>query len=154
MHPAELNGPVTRIFSSLAKQKRTYIRLFVELLEKLGADLRFPKALSRDLGAELAYKLRSPSVNIGALRDELRVVEEPSQQDEAIRRFLAAEAGVTSPSQKSSQSRARKFEVRVGDTKLTAKSGELRLKSSIDYSQVPRERLEQALTAFNKVIEG
>ncbi len=145
---------VTRIFSSLAKQKRTYIRLFVELLEKLGDDLRFPKDLSRDLGAELAYKLRSSGVDIEKLRSELREVEESGEQDQVIRRFLDASKGEVSEPAKRSEPRVRKFEVRVGDTKLTAKSGELRLKSSIDYSQVPRDRLELALAAFNKVIEA
>ena len=149
----DVGDVVTRIFSSLAKQKRTYIRLFVELLEKLEADLKFPKALSRDLGAELAHKLRSKGVAIEAFRAELKVVESAARQEEVIRHFLSVSKEGRSPPA-SQSSRARKFEVRVGDTKLTAKSGELRLKSPIDYSQVSRERLEQALLAFNEVIEG
>ena len=49
--------------------------------------------------------------------------------------------------------RREKFEFRVGLTKVTARKGECRILSPRDFSEIPRDRLERAIRAFEAELD-
>jgi len=51
---------VNRLYGSLHKMKRSYIRSFVTLLDELGDALRWPKAVPRNLGVEVVRSCDRP----------------------------------------------------------------------------------------------
>ena len=48
---------VSRIYASLHKMKRSYIRSFIPLVERLGEVLLYPQEIPRALGLALAQRL-------------------------------------------------------------------------------------------------
>ena len=48
--------------------------------------------------------------------------------------------------------RREKFEFHVGRTKVTARNRECRIVSAVDFTDVPRERLERAVKAFEAAL--
>ena len=135
---------VGRLYASLHKTKRSYIRAFVYLLSVLGDALPFPRAIGRNLGVEASRAIRNPSA-VEALRDRLAEVRSAEAQNKALQDFVTAakrgeskEEGVKTP----------KVEFHVGALKVTARNGECRIVSDADYAEIPRERLERAIRAF------
>jgi ParB family chromosome partitioning protein len=49
--------------------------------------------------------------------------------------------------------RKEKFEFHVGKSKVTARSGECRIVDNVDYAQMPKDQLERAIRAFQKVLK-
>ena len=145
---------VGRLYASLHKMKRSYVRAFVHLLEVLGPDLRFPRAVSRNLGVEVARLLKDGQGDLGALRAELSRAEDEAAQA----RILAAFASRPQPTGQGDRARERpspasgKFEFQLGATKLTARRGECRIVADRDFSTIPRADLERALKAFEAAL--
>lgn len=146
---------VSRLFRSLHKVKRAYIRSFVGLLECLGDAIKFPKAIPRDLGVDVARRLQSTGEEaVVDLRNRLARVSTAEEQCAMLRSFLSApeDAGrrqVSSPS-----AERQKFEFHVGESKVTARKGEFRIKAGIDFAAVERQVLERAVKAFHAVLSA
>lgn len=140
---------VGRIYASLHKMKRSYIRSFVGLLEQLGEDVRFPKAIPRNLGVDVARKLHSaPDLAVG-LKSALRTVESGDEQNDILRQFLdARQAPKEEGAVESVRRKNVKYEFHVGGAKVTARRGECRILSDEDFSAVDRRRLQRAIEAF------
>lgn len=138
---------VTPLYASLHKMKRSYIRAFVTLLEAVGDDLRWPKAVPRNLGVEVVRALREGQGDLGTLKRSLMISSSPEEQNTVLAAFVRGEG----PSKAPADAR-KKFEFHVDDVKVTARRGELRLKASVDFSDVPRGRLEAAVAAFSKAL--
>ena len=142
---------VGRLYASLHKMKRSYVRSFVALLSALGADLRFPKAVSRNLGVDVARRLKESDGSIDELKRALARAKDADDQAAVLARFCA---GVAEPlEQVVLRAPREKFEFHVGTAKVTARSGECRIKSKVDFSSVDRAVLERAVSAFNKIVE-
>ena len=141
---------VNRIYASLHKMKRSYIRSFVFLLETLGDALAFPKSVSRNLGVEVARRLQaSPDLGQG-LREELSKIGTSEQQAMVFRRFLD---GASTPSvPRPAREKSEKYEFHVGRSKVTARKGECRILSETDFSAVDRKRLQRAIEAFEAAL--
>ncbi|MBI1220188.1 MAG: chromosome partitioning protein ParB [Rhodobacteraceae bacterium] len=147
---------VSRLYRSLHKVKRAYIRSFVALLQGLGDALPYPKQVPRDLGVEVARKLQEAGE---ATRHELcarlRGVMQDSDQNAILRGFLAGEdverAGQGGGSTGERAVR-QKFEFHVGESKVTARAGEFRIKAGIDFTSVERKVLERAVRAFHAAL--
>lgn len=146
-HDAEVM--VGRLFGSLHKMKRSYIRSFVYLLLELGDDLKWPKDVSRNLGVDVARKLKSTS-NKDVLRSHLFGCKSREEQAVALKSFLDED---TRAAGKASSPPREKFEFHVGSTKVTARSGECRIVDKRDYTQLPKGRLEQAILAFQRALD-
>lgn len=146
---------VARLYRSLHKVKRAYIRSFVGLLELLGDSLRFPKAVPRDLGVDVARRLQAsePGV-VSDLRDRLSAAGTEEEQGAILRGFLVAKDAAPVRSDAPSGGERQKFEFHVGEAKVTARRGELRIKADVDFTAVERQLLERAIRAFNQVIAG
>jgi ParB family chromosome partitioning protein len=147
--PSEL---VSRLYSSLHKTKRSYIKNFVFLLGALGDDLRWPKAVPRNLGVDVARNLRAPE-QAEDLRQKLAQCQNAQQQNDALKVFLdgAKKQGKGVLPQVGPK---QKFEFFVGETKVTARQGECRLVSERDFATMPKNLLEEAVRAFEDVLKG
>lgn len=143
---------VSRIYSSLHKMKRSYIRSFVHLLQHLEGALPFPKAVARNLGVEVSRRLQAEPDAVQALRDELSKSETPEAQANVLRRF--ADAGAVQPAKPRRVERNVKYEFHVGRSKVTARKGECRILSEVDFSSVDRKLLQRAIEAFDEVLKG
>ena len=143
---------VSRIYASLHKMKRSYIRSFVFLLRELGDVLPFPKAIARNLGADVARRLQAVPEQRDELRSMLASVSSPEEQASVLVRFI--EGSTSSPGKKPAREKSVKYEFHVGRTKVTARKGECRILSETDFSSVDRKQLERAIEAFEAALAG
>ncbi|QDY71030.1 ParB/RepB/Spo0J family partition protein [Qingshengfaniella alkalisoli] len=141
---------VGRLYGSLHKMKRSYIRSFVYLLGELGGDLQWPKDVSRNVGVEVSRVLKAQPERAGALRRELQSADTREEQSQALSDFLAG--GRRARSAKGKGSARQKFEFHVGDLKVTARRGECRIVSNHDFAEISREKLERAIRAFEEAL--
>ena len=142
---------VNRLYASLHKMKRSHIRSFVRLLAVLGNDLRFPKAVPRNLGLDVVRELRSGAADVRAFRESLGRCGSEKEQT-AVLASLAAGSAADGGKSEARRERPAKIEIHVGELKVTTRGGECRILSRAGYSGVDRERLERAVRAFDKVI--
>lgn len=146
---------VGRLYASLHKMKRSYIRSFVALLEALGPDLRFPRAVSRNQGAEVARLIKEGRGDVGGLRTALAEARDETEQSRLLAEFVAGAQDKPAPTDARSPERTSssgKFEFQIGATKLTARKGECRIVADRDFTAVPRADLERALRAFEAAL--
>lgn len=141
---------VSRLYASLHKTKRSYIRSFVFLLNALGDDLRFPKTVARNLGVDVARAIRSEA-QVVPLRSALAACQTPDAQLRILTEFLS-EAKQVSQAEPVEQAPRQKFEFFVGKTKVTAREGELRLVCERDFANTPKHLLEAAVAAFEEAL--
>ena len=144
----DAEGMVNTLYSSLHKMKRSYIRSFVYLLEELGDALKWPKDVSRNLGVDVARKLKSDGA--GGLASGLARAVDSDEQIALLLKFVAIDGKRAAPQPRL---RKEKFEFHVGKTKVTARSGECRIVDNVDYAQLPKDQLERAIQAFQKVLK-
>lgn len=142
---------VSRIYASLHKMKRSYIRSFVFLLEQLGEALVFPKAVARNLGVEVARRLQSAPELVAALRDDLAQAATPEEQTAILKRFAE---GSPAAARKPKAEKSVKYEFHVGATKVTARKGECRILSEVDFASIDRKRLQLAIEAFEAALKS
>lgn len=151
---ASVDEAVARLFRALHKVKRAYIRSFVALLQALEGGLPYPKAVARDLGVDVARKLQAGGAAAAAdLRGRLSSVASEEEQAAVLRGFLAeAEAAPEQTSGGSGRAERQKFEFHVGESKVTARKGEFRIKAAVDFASVERRVLERAVRAFHAAL--
>lgn len=138
---------VGRLYASLHKMKRSYIRSFVYLLTRLDGALQWPKDVSRNLGVDVVRVLKAEQGDEQILRDRLSGCQSREDQAQILADFvLAGKSG--SVVAKSKKDQKEKFEFRVGEMTVTARDGECKIVSDDDFSSVPKEKLEQAIRAF------
>ena len=147
--PAEM---VTRLYSALHKTKRSYIKSFVFLLTVLGDSLQFPKAISRNLGVDVARAL-SKEDQVDDLRKQLAECDGAEAQNALLTAFLSDGPLVKKEPSTKAQTKL-KFEFFVGETKVTARRGECRLVSERDFATIPKARLEEAVKAFEEALSA
>jgi ParB family chromosome partitioning protein len=144
---------VLRLYGSLHKTKRSYIRTFVHLLNLLGDDLQFPKAVARDLGVEVARVLREHPERVGPLRRELAVCADAEGQGVALRALVLRKDMPVAQSQPERADTRQKYEFHIGSAKITARRGEFRIKDDTDFTDISRDRLEAAVEAFKAALQ-
>jgi len=147
---------VNRLYASLHKVKRSYIRSFVELLSALGESLPAAKAIPRDLGVEAARALREHPEMRAPLYEALMASSDAETQnallgDACNGRWAGPEEVAPAPAAPRQDTR-QKYEFHVGEAKITARRGEFRIKDATDFTGVPRQRLEEAVRAFQAVL--
>ena len=141
---ADADAAVGRLYRSLHKVKRSYIRAFVGLMQVLGPVLPFPRSVPRDLGLEVSRRI-GEGLDLAALTERLATCRDPESQNRALQEALAG------PRPQPATAR-QKFEFRVGDSKVTARDGECRIKSGVDFASVDRRILERAVRAFHAAL--
>lgn len=143
---------VGRLYGSLHKMKRSYIRSFVFLLSELGDSLKFPKELSRNLGVDVARRLKEDGTQTGKLQAALIECVSPKDQLLILEAFLAASLSPKPTEKNATKPKGVKFEFHVGDLKVTTRGGECRILSGSDFSTIDRLVLEKAIRAFEGIL--
>ena len=155
---ADPDKAVSILFQSSGYQKRSYIRAFIVLLDRLDKDLQFLHEIPRNLGLELKRRLElEPGIAAG-IRDDLKGWDNRSVQDElgVLRRWAGAgEGDEIFPAGKVPKAPApaapRKARVTFhvpraeGAAKCTAANGRLEVRLPVDFSTVDRRKLEGAV---------
>lgn len=139
---------VARLYRSFQRNKRYFIRAFVTLMEEVGDALPFPRELSRDLGLAVSQRLsEADASDVARLKQRLRSAADAGEQTAVLRAFADHRPKPTGAVERKSSPKE-KFEFRVGDTKVTARSGELRIRADVDFTSVDKVALERAIKAF------
>ena len=147
---------VAQLFKSAGYQKRSYVRAFIKLIERLGPHLRFSHAIPRALGLTLVNKLEIEPELVARVRDELAGWENRSETDEleVLRRVSGAGAGVADapsaprapkPATPGKAKTSFQIDRREGRAKCTAANGRLEVRLDRDFTMVDRRRLEEAV---------
>ncbi len=178
---ADAHAAVDLLFASAAKQKRSYIRGFVELLERLGPHLAHPQALPRNLGLALRRRLSRPAPGAPGLPELAAALAAAPDRDAeaelALLRAFVGEGGegppeapepAETPAETPAEERGarpaggplretRRLAVAVpaGTVGVRLAPGRLALSlpEGADLSGVPEARLAAAVAAFLAALE-
>ncbi|WP_022706205.1 MULTISPECIES: ParB/RepB/Spo0J family partition protein [Paracoccus] len=155
---------VAILFKSAGYQKRSYIRNFIPLVEKLGETLMYAQEIPRALGLSLAQRLEDVPGTGAAIKAELKNWDTRSITDEleVLRRY--AGQGAPAPAGKAAKPSGEKqpagkakttFQLRrpQGQAKCVAANGRLEIRLPRDFSTVDRRRLEAAVASMLDQIE-
>ncbi len=163
----DLSAAVAELFQSAPYSKRSYIRSFAFLLERIGASLAYPTEIPRALGVTLAREIKERpdlATRIAAdladwegrtIADEQAVLRRAVEGDDADADGAAAQAPAK-PARRARSNGAKAkttFHIRssAGQVKCTAGMGRLEIKVDRDFSSIDRGRLERAVASL---IEG
>lgn len=163
---ADVDKAVAALFKSAGYQKRSYIRAFAQLLEMLGGRLQHAPAIPRNLGLAVRQRVEAEP---GGLAELIRALDAHPDRDAseelAILRGFTAEAGLledpapgAAAARPKPRPRAGKMTFRMarpdGEAKCTAANGRLELRGETDFTSYDRQRLERAVAAFYKALDG
>lgn len=142
---------VGTLYSALHKMKKSYIRSFVTLMSAAREDLRWPKSVPRNIGVDAARAIKAGGDEQAIeLRERLRTAITSDAQNEVLKSFAVGNG----PKTKQRLAPKQKFEFHVGKTKVTARHGECRIVSDVDYAAVPKDQLERAIKAFEDALKA
>lgn len=148
---------VAELFKSAGYQKRSYIRQFIRVMERLGDDLRFAPHIPRALGLKLATMLEErPELVVqikAVLRDwdnrsvvdEINVLRKAAGDEDDGAGGIARPAGQGAPKPSSKAKTTFQVASPLGSAKCTAANGRLEIKLERDFSSIDRRKLEAAL---------
>jgi ParB family chromosome partitioning protein len=158
---------VAVLYKSAGYQKRSYIRNFMTLVERLGPDLQFPQEVPRSLGLALAKRIEEVEGLAALVRAELKELDNRSVTDElaVLRRFageVPEEGAAEPPSPKAAALTGRpakartsfQFDRREGRGKCVAAVGKLEIQLDRDFTTIDRRRLEQAVRLMLDQLDG
>ena len=145
--PSEL---VSRLYGALHKTKRSYIKAFVFMMTVLGDHLKFPKAISRNLGVDVSRAITNQA-GVDVLLEKLDAATTAEAQNDVLAAFVKEAKAAPAQGQGEKPPR-QKFEFYVGKTKVTAKEGECRIVSDRDFATLPKSALERAVAAFEAAL--
>ena len=155
---------VAALFRSAGYQKRSYIRTFMTVVQRLGGTLLYPQDIPRALGLALARRLEEVEGLVPLIRAELDDWDTRSVSDElaVLRRF----AGETDDSPQAPAPRAVRperparaktsfqFDRKGGRGKCVAAVGKLEIQLDRDFTTIDRRRLEQAVRLMLDQLDG
>lgn len=148
---------VKELFKSAGYQKRSYIRTFIKVVERLGDHLQFAPDIPRSLGLALAARLEEVEGLSLEIRKDLAELDNRSvvEELEVLRRHAGEPVEAmgaapkararTAPGQGSRARTSFQFERREGRAKCTAANGKLELRLDRDFSTIDRRKLEDAV---------
>lgn len=154
---------VAILFKSAGYQKRSYIRSFIGLMDRVGDALKYPADISRALGLELRKRIDTDTSVAARIESDLSAAG-PNRLAEEELAILRNAAGLEAdkkpfPAGKVAEKLPRKAKtvfniVRPqGTIKCTATAGRLELRVAKDFSTVDRLKLECALRELMVAIE-
>lgn len=164
---ADPDKAVALLFASAGYQKRSYIRSFIKLVDRLGGDLKYLQHVPRSLGLKLVSVIEAQPAVATQLSAALKGWEGRTAEEELelLRRAVgagasqAAGAPVARPTGAAPAPRPGKaktvFQVpsAMGQAKCTAANGRLEIRLERDFSALDRRRLEQALRQMLDALE-
>jgi len=154
---------VAILFKSAGYQKRSYIRGFIGLMDRVGDVLKHPAEIPRALGLELRKRMDADASVTARIESELLAADTGRSVEEEqalLRRAAGLDAEKkTFPAGKiiSKAPRQAKTVFNIahpdGTVKCTATAGRLELRLARDFSTVDRVKLEQAIRKLLQEIE-
>lgn len=157
---SDLSDAVAALFHSAPYSKRSYIRSFVALMDRIGSTLAYPTEVPRALGVALARVLKDHPQVADRIRADLADWDSRTVKEELdiLRRYASLDA-FDSVDEEAAPSRAKRaggsktkttFHIRstAGQVKCTASQGRLEIKVDRDFSSIERTRLEQAIASL------
>ena len=158
----DVNTAVAALFQSAAYSKRSYIRSFAMLLDRVGGALNYPTEIPRALGVTLAREMKDRPEIVGRIKQDLAGWDNRSIKDEldVLRRHAGlenvenladAETPVAKPKEKGRGAKPKTtFHIRssAGQVKCTAGVGRLEIKVDRDFSSIDRAKLEAAIASL------
>ena len=138
---------VNRLYGSLHKMKRSYIRSFVHLLQVLGDCVPYPEKISRNQGIAVSRKLKNAPETAEDLRQNLKVCDSHVMQDVVFAQYLS------SFRDQPTKSAAKERKFKVGNTHITGRVGECVIRADVDFSSLKTEVLSRALRAFERIVQ-
>lgn len=171
----DLDLAVNLLFASASPQKRSYIRRFADLMQRLEKVLEHPEAIPRGLGIELSMSLQSDPDRLIALCKALnaRPRRDVQTELEILRCFAGRESDDSAPTAyedvsdfpagksnhlpkpKSSRGRPPKrpgamvrLDLLDGAVTCALTPGRVEIWLDHDFTTLPRPRLESAILAF------
>ena len=155
---SDLTAAVADLFQSAPYSKRSYIRSFALLLDKIGPVLMYPTEVPRALGVALARVLKDEPEVAARIKAELTPDDMRSISEELdvlrryadLDRFDAGADKTAKPKGKRAGGTRTTFHIRsaAGQIKCTAAQGRLEIRVDRDFSSIERKRLEQAIAAL------
>ncbi|MFC3088699.1 ParB/RepB/Spo0J family partition protein [Tabrizicola soli] len=158
---------VALLFKSAGYQKRSYIRAFIAVMERLGGALLYPQEIPRALGLALARRLEEVPGLVQMIQSELKGWDNRAIMDElaVLRRFAgetaeeagAGEAPAPRPARPSKPARARtsfQFDRAEGRGKCVAAVGKLEIQLDRDFTTIDRRQLELAVRLMLDQLDG
>ena len=149
---------VALLFQSASYSKRSYIRGFIRLVERLGEDLLFPADIPRALGLALSARIEEQPGIVLAIRAELKGFANRAVADELaiLRRYAGEAAEEPAPEAKPAKTGASSAKAKTsfqiarpqGTAKCVAGAGRLEIRLPRDFSTIDRLRLEAAVRAL------
>jgi ParB family transcriptional regulator, chromosome partitioning protein len=106
--------------------------------------------VARNLGVEVARRMKEDPERVEDLRRELARCDDADSQNEVLSRFSLGH--LDSVRKGATRGPGEKFEFHCGDAKVTARAGECRIKSKLDFTDVERSVLERAVAEFSRII--
>lgn len=153
---------VAILFRSAGYQKRSYIRRFIPVVERLGETLHFVHEIPRALGLALAQRLEDVPGLVAAIRADLDGWDNRSVNEEldVLRRHAGQGGDDAAPAPRkpvaAAGGKARTtFQIArpQGSAKCVAANGRLEIRLPRDFSSVDRRRLEAAVASLLDQIE-
>lgn len=161
---------VSYLYASTTPAKRAHIRAFVEMLGVFGEALRWPEAIPRDLGLAVRRALTAGDFAAGDLvrAMEARPHRGPEEELSLLRAFArwseregAADAragdGFTAVKRRGRPSVGRlrfAHPISRGRALVMATDGRVELRAEADFARMDRARLEAAVAAFFRMLDG
>jgi ParB family chromosome partitioning protein len=162
-----LDDAIDSLFASTSPQKRSYIRHFADIMNRLGKVLEHPEAIPRALGIALNQALKSESGRTAALCDALRAYpkRDAATELDILRHFATppeapdrfednplSSRGIYTPAKPSRAAKRPapmlRLELMGGAVTATLAPGRIELLLDCDFTQTMRPRLESAIAAF------
>lgn len=155
-----VDAAVNALYASVAPQKRSYIRRFALVMARVEKLLSHPSAMPRAVGLALADRLEADPGFVATLREAL--LADPERDAEAevaiLRQVIDGQAVPVPAKTRGAPKRARgrvALSVPVGPgVRATATLGKIELRADVDFGAVDRAKLEQAIAAFWREIDG
>ena len=152
----DTDAAVRELYASALKQKRSYIRQFVRLLDMLDGSLNHPEAIPRALGLELAKVLEGAPERVADLRKTLARFPAGNPEEE-VKVLRAAVAAKPAKPQRSVPKATAKTSMRLsrpeGEARVLASDGRIELRLPRDFSAVSRARLQTGIEALLKALD-
>jgi ParB family chromosome partitioning protein len=149
---------VAKLFKSASYSKRSYIRSFIPIVNRLGEILQFLPELPRALGLAVSAKLEDTPGLVAAIKADLADWENRSVEDEMniLRRYVGDDrvekSAALPPKTPSVPSVKAKTSFQIarpqGAAKCIAGAGRLEIRLDRDFSTIDRRKLEAAVRSL------
>lgn len=157
----DIRDAVRALYASALKQKRSYIMSFTIMLSRVGDAIRFPEALPRKLGLDLAKALEGSVELAGTVIARLRDArpQTPEAEIQLLRVILqdaeraAADKVPVTERKKAVSKTSLRLTRPEGEARVIASDGKIELRLDRDFSAVSRAQLQQAIEALLKNLD-